>query len=105
MLARLFFCAAPFKFYRAWELTMNMTDSEGGGESPAWFDERERLLLAPYAMFSSNSRGRVHQEPDHAYRGPFQRDRDRILHSSAYRRLSGKCKSSPGRWGTIIGRG
>ncbi len=99
MLARLFFCAAPFKFYRAWELTMNMTDSEGGGESPAWFDERERLLLAPYAMFSSNSQGRVHQEPDHAYRGPFQRDRDRILHSSAYRRLSGKMQVFTGEMG------
>ena len=78
---------------------MNMTDSEGGGESPAWFDERERLLLAPYAMFSSNSRGRVHQEPDHAYRGPFQRDRDRILHSSAYRRLSGKMQVFTGEMG------
>ena len=52
--------------------------------------EREARLLAPYAMFSARSRGRKRPEPEHAYRGPFQRDRDRILHSSAFRRLSGK---------------
>lgn len=53
-------------------------------------DERERRLLAPYAMFSRDSRGRKRAESDHPYRGPFQRDRDRIVHSSAFRRLSGK---------------
>src|SRR6186997_1384849 len=52
--------------------------------------ERETRILAPYAMFSADSRGRKHPEPVHPYRGPFQRDRDRILHSSSYRRLSGK---------------
>lgn len=52
--------------------------------------ERESLLLAPYAMHSADSLGRKHPEPEHAYRGPFQRDRDRILHSAAYRRLAGK---------------
>jgi dGTPase len=53
-------------------------------------EERERLLLAPYAMRSADSAGRRHSEPAHPYRGPFQRDRDRIVHSTAYRRLSGK---------------
>jgi dGTPase len=51
---------------------------------------REAVLLAPYAMHSLQSAGRKYLEPDHPYRGPFQRDRDRIVHSSAYRRLSFK---------------
>lgn len=51
---------------------------------------RESLLLASYAMRSVDSQGRKYLEPEHPYRGPFQRDRDRIVHSSAYRRLSGK---------------
>jgi len=51
---------------------------------------RERAILAPYAMPSGASRGRRFVEPAHAYRGPFQRDRDRILHSGAFRRLAYK---------------
>jgi dGTPase len=54
------------------------------------FVERERLLLADYAMAGAASLGRKHPEPSHSYRSPFQRDRDRIVHSTAYRRLSGK---------------
>ncbi|TDJ46208.1 MAG: deoxyguanosinetriphosphate triphosphohydrolase [Gammaproteobacteria bacterium] len=43
--------------------------------------------LACYAALQASSRGRRHHEPSHPYRGEFQRDRDRIVHSSAFRRL------------------
>jgi dGTPase len=46
--------------------------------------------LAPYASKSQQSRGRLYPEPEHAFRSPFQRDRDRIIHSTAFRRLSHK---------------
>ena len=39
------------------------------------------VLLAPYAVHSATSRGRHYPEPLHPYRGPFQRDRDRIVHT------------------------
>lgn len=43
--------------------------------------------LAPYAQRSQTSRGRRYPEPEHAFRGCYQRDRDRIIHSAAFRRL------------------
>ena len=43
--------------------------------------------LSPYAALETRSRGRHHPEPPADYRGEFQRDRDRIVHSSAFRRL------------------
>src|SRR5262250_47138 len=46
--------------------------------------------LAPYASKPEESRGRLHFEPEHAIRSPFQRDRDRIIHSTAFRRLTHK---------------
>ncbi|EMI40896.1 deoxyguanosinetriphosphate triphosphohydrolase-like protein [Rhodopirellula sp. SWK7] len=64
------------------------------------YADREHLLLASYAMHSSDSAGRVKHEPPHAYRGPYGRDRDRILHSSAFRRLSGKMQVFTGEMGT-----
>jgi dGTPase len=46
--------------------------------------------LAPYAFPDDASRGRRHAEPPHPFRTPFQRDRERIVHSSAFRRMTGK---------------
>jgi dGTPase len=46
--------------------------------------------LAPYASKPEESRGRLHPEPEHSMRSPFQRDRDRIIHSTAFRRLTHK---------------
>ena len=50
----------------------------------------EDSFLAPYAMKSCDSRGRTHPEDEHAYRSCYQRDRDRIIHSAAFRRLEYK---------------
>ncbi|RKY09411.1 MAG: deoxyguanosinetriphosphate triphosphohydrolase, partial [Planctomycetota bacterium] len=46
--------------------------------------------LAPYAVCPEQSRGRGFYEKPHPYRSPFERDRDRIVHSAAFRRLEGK---------------
>ena len=50
----------------------------------------ESISLAPYAMKSWDSKGRVHPEDEHSYRPNYQRDRDRIVHSAAFRRLEYK---------------
>jgi dGTPase len=47
-------------------------------------------MLAPYAATSACSKGRCHSEPAPAYRSEYQRDRDRIIHSAAFRRLEYK---------------
>lgn len=47
-------------------------------------------MLAAYAARGTASRGRLHAEPEHPYRTQFQRDRDRVIHSRAYRRLEYK---------------
>ena len=63
------------------------------------FQDTEPLTLASYAMHSRDTAGRVYPEETHPYRGPFARDRDRILHSSAFRRLSGKMQVFTGEMG------
>jgi dGTPase len=47
-------------------------------------------MLASYAVHVEDSRGRRYPEPPHPYRNPFQRDRDRIIHARAFRRLENK---------------
>jgi len=53
-------------------------------------EQRETKQLAPGATLSVDTRGREHPEPLDAWRTPFERDRDRILHSKAFRRLKHK---------------
>jgi dGTPase len=48
------------------------------------------MSLAPYAVRAETARGRFHPEPEAATRSPWQRDRDRIIHSSAFRKLQYK---------------
>ncbi len=83
---------------------MTPPGSARSGSTPQWpglplLSARESALLAPYAMHSAASAGREHAEPPHPYRGPFQRDRDRIVHSAAYRRLSYKTQVFTGERG------
>ncbi len=53
-------------------------------------EQIEADTLAPYALLSKNSRGRQHHDPEPKYRTAFQRDRDRIVHSAAFRCLEYK---------------
>ncbi|HHX72436.1 MAG TPA: deoxyguanosinetriphosphate triphosphohydrolase [Clostridiales bacterium] len=53
-------------------------------------EQREHLILSPFATFSDRSKGRVKEETSCPMRTCFQRDRDRIIHSKAFRRLKHK---------------
>jgi len=53
-------------------------------------EKMEQEILSPYAMLSINSRGRDREEQECDVRPVFQRDRDRILHCKAFRRLKNK---------------
>ena len=48
------------------------------------------MTLARHAQDDASTRGRRHPEGEHAYRSPYARDRDRIVHSRAFRRLEYK---------------
>lgn len=52
--------------------------------------DREEIFFAPYAVKSKTSFGRKYKEKEHPFRSAFQRDRDRIIHSTAFRRLEYK---------------
>src|SRR5215212_10768484 len=53
-------------------------------------EARERQFLAAHAQFSAKTRGRKHKEPPPEWRTDYQRDRDRVIHSRAFRRLEYK---------------
>src|SRR6516225_6108918 len=53
-------------------------------------EQLERSTLAPYAQFSADTRGRKYKEEPPTWRTEYQRDRDRIIHSRAFRRLEYK---------------
>ena len=55
-----------------------------------FIEEHEKSYLAPYAVKASQSKGRAYPEKEHGTRSAFQRDRDRIVHSTAFRRLEYK---------------
>ena len=67
--------------------TTNMTDM---GTIREQLEQREREILAPEASKSGDSRGRLRPEAEDAIRPAFQRDRDRIIHCKAFRRLKHK---------------
>lgn len=54
------------------------------------FERQEAIRLAPYAVRSGESKGRKHAEPEDPFRPAFQRDRDRVIHTAAFRRLEYK---------------
>jgi dGTPase len=62
----------------------------GSPHQGAHFWQIEEAALSPWAMRSTASRGRRWPEAEHSFRSPFQRDRDRIIHSRAFRRLEYK---------------
>jgi len=68
-------------------------------------EKLEAQILSPYAAKSADSRGRLREEKECDIRTRFQRDRDRILYSKAFRRLKHKTQVFLSPKGIITGRG
>jgi dGTPase len=65
-------------------------NTASGSSARERYQAGQRPLLAPYAVADADSGGRAFAEAEHPYRGCFQRDRDRIVHCTAFRRLDFK---------------
>ena len=72
------------------ERTAAASIARDGWKTREQMEATERATLAAFAQKSGDSRGRKYPEPSHAYRTEFQRDRARIIHSRAFRRLEYK---------------
>jgi dGTPase len=70
------------------KITMNM--NQGYLYLRPDIEKNEQKILAPYAVFAAESEKREYEEKPDAQRTCFQRDRDRVIHCAAYRRLKGK---------------
>jgi len=69
---------------------VGMSSRQPSWRTRAAYEEEERGRLAPWAMCAADSAGRLVSESPHAYRTTYQRDRDRIIHARAFRRLEFK---------------
>ena len=58
--------------------------------SPMNFMRKEEIIIAPYGTHSKDTRGRAFHEEEHDYRSCYQRDKDRIIHTTSFRRLEYK---------------
>src|ERR1044071_3675638 len=81
---------APLPNYNSLERTFDRDIELPMPCTRADLEARERQTLARHAQFSSDTRGRVHEEDPPEWRTHYQRDRDRVIHSRAFRRFEYK---------------